>query len=213
MFSPHSSTPVEMDHARTSNGFSPSAASSANAQMATVHTSSGPVALSIIAANSFVVLASVSLIPRLASRYAANARLSAYALTVEQATVDRKLEVLRAMFNWAIEGSLIPGPSPMKGIKLFKPNSELVRYLNSDEYAALLEAADHERWHVRPIIELAANTALKKRNILRLRWDECDFNTGVIRVTKNQVQEDRYYPNDRCGPGGPQSNSKQDREV
>ena len=119
---------------------------------------------------------------------------SAYALTVEQATVDRKLEVLRAMFNWAIEGSLIPGPSPMKGIKLFKPNNELVRYLSNDEYAALLEAADHERWHVRPVIELAANTALRKRNILRLRWDECDFNTGVIRVTKTKSKKTVTIP-------------------
>ena len=119
---------------------------------------------------------------------------SAYALTVEQATVDRKLEVLRAMFNWAIQGSLIPGPSPMKGIKLFKPNNELVRYLSNDEYAALLEAADHERWHVRPIIELAANTALRKRNILRLRWDECDFNAGVIRVTKTKSKKTVIIP-------------------
>ncbi len=119
---------------------------------------------------------------------------SAYALTVEQATVDRKLEVLRAMFNWAIEGSLIPGPSPMKGIKLFKPNNELVRYLINDEYAALLEAADHERWHVRPVIELAANTALRKRNILRLRWDECDFNAGVIRVTKTKSKKTVTIP-------------------
>jgi len=119
---------------------------------------------------------------------------SAYALTVEQATVDRKLEVLRAMFNWAIEGSLIPGPSPMKGIKLFKPNNELVRYLSNDEYAALLQAADRERWHVRPVIELAANTALRKQNILRLRWDECDFNAGVIRVTKTKSKKTVTIP-------------------
>jgi integrase len=119
---------------------------------------------------------------------------SAYALTVEQATVDRKLEVLRAMFNWAIESNLIPGPSPMKGIKLFKPNNELVRYLSNDEYAALLEAASNERWHVRPVIELAANTALRKRNILRLRWDECDFNAGVIRVTKTKSKKTVTIP-------------------
>ena len=119
---------------------------------------------------------------------------SAYALTVEQATVDRKLEVLRAMFNWAIEGNLIPGPSPMKGIKLFKPNNELVRYLGNDEYGALLEAAGHERWHVRPVIELAANTALRKQNVLRLRWDECDFNTGVIRVTKTKAKKTVTIP-------------------
>jgi len=119
---------------------------------------------------------------------------STYALTVEQATVDRKLEVLRAMFNWAIESNLIPGPSPMKGIKLFKPNNELVRYLSNDEYAALLEAAGNERWHVRPVIELAANTALRKRNILRLRWDECDFNAGVIRVTKTKSKKTVTIP-------------------
>lgn len=119
---------------------------------------------------------------------------STYALTVEPATVDRKLEVLRAMFNWAIESNLIAGPSPMKGIKLFKPNNELVRYLSNDEYAALLEVAGHARWHVRPVIEMAANTALRKRNILRLRWDECDFNTGVIRITKTKSKKTVTIP-------------------
>ena len=119
---------------------------------------------------------------------------SAYALTVEPASVDRKLEVLRAMFNWAIARNLMPGPNPMKGVKLFRPNNELVRYLSTDEYAAVLEAASHERWHVRPVIELAANTALRKRNILRLRWDECDFNTCVIRVTKTKSKKTVTIP-------------------
>ncbi len=46
---------VESNHARTSNTLSPSAASSANAQTATVHKPSPPLALPIRAASSFAV--------------------------------------------------------------------------------------------------------------------------------------------------------------
>ena len=88
---------------------------------------------------------------------------STYVVTVEQATVDRKLEVLRAMFNWGVESGLISAVNPMRGVKLFKPNNELVRYLSNDEYVSLLQAANHQRWHVRPILELAANTGLRKK--------------------------------------------------
>ena len=119
---------------------------------------------------------------------------SAYAQSVEQATVDRKLEVLRAMFNWAIQRGFFSGPNPMTGIKLFKPNNEIVRYLTAEEYAAVLDAANRERWYVRPVIELAANTGLRKQNILRLRWDECDFGTGVIRVTKTKSKKTVTIP-------------------
>jgi integrase len=119
---------------------------------------------------------------------------SAYAQNVEQATVDRKLEVLRAMFNWAISQAVSAAPSPMQGIKLFKPNNEIVRYLTPEEYVAILESANHERWYVRPVIELAANTGLRKRNILRLRWDECDFATGVIRITRTKSKKTVAIP-------------------
>jgi len=119
---------------------------------------------------------------------------AAYSQNVEQATVDRKLEVLRAMFNWAISQKVIGGQNPMKGVKLFKPNNEIVRYLTADEYVAVLEAANHERWYVRPVIELAANTGLRKRNILRLRWEECDFATGVIRITRTKRKKTVTIP-------------------
>ena len=119
---------------------------------------------------------------------------SAYAQNVEQATVDRKLEVLRAMFNWAIQQGGVGGPNPMAGVKLFKPNNEIVRYLTADEYAAVLDAANRERWYVRPVIEVAANTGLRKQNILRLRWEECDFGTGVIRVTKTKSKKTVTIP-------------------
>jgi integrase len=119
---------------------------------------------------------------------------SDYAQNVEQATVDRKLEVLRSMFNWAISQGSFGGPNPMRGVKLFKPNNEIVRYLAAREYVAVLEAANQERWYVRPVIELAANTGLRKRNILRLRWDECDLETGVIRITRTKSKKTVTIP-------------------
>jgi integrase len=42
---------------------------------------------------------------------------------------------------------------------------------------------------LRPVIEIAANTGLRRGNILDLRWDECDRESGVIRKAKTKNNE------------------------
>src|SRR5262249_29446935 len=54
---------------------------------------------------------------------------------------------------------------------------------------ALLDAAENIRWYLRPVIELAANTGLRRSNILALRWDECNRKAGVIRKAKTKNNE------------------------
>ena len=53
----------------------------------------------------------------------------------------------------------------------------------------LLTTAEKIRWYLRPVIEIAANTGLRRGNILDLRWDECDRKSGVIRKAKTKNNE------------------------
>ena len=43
--------------------------------------------------------------------------------------------------------------------------------------------------YLRPGIEIAANTGLRRGNILELRWDECDRKSGVIKKAKTKNNE------------------------
>jgi len=107
---------------------------------------------------------------------------------VSEATVDKYLSVFKAFFNWCdIQG--IFHANPVRKIRMFRPNNQIVRYLNADEYQRLLDAAEKIRWYLRPVIEIAANTGLRRGNILELRWDECDRKSGVIRKAKTKNNE------------------------
>jgi len=55
-----------------------------------------------------------------------------------------------------------------------RPNNQIVQYLNADEYQRLLTGAEEIRWYLCPVIKIAANTGLRRGNILELRWDECE---------------------------------------
>jgi integrase len=66
---------------------------------------------------------------------------------------------------------------------------QIVRYINADEYQPLLTAAEKIRWYLLPVIEIAANTGLRRGNIFQLRWDECDRKAGVIRKAKTKNNE------------------------
>jgi integrase len=107
---------------------------------------------------------------------------------VSQATVDKFLGVFKAFFNWCDVHDIFHF-NPVRKVRMFHPNNQIVRYLSADEYQQLLVAAEDTRWYLRPMIELAANTGLRRGNILTLRWDECDRRTNVIRKTKTKNNE------------------------
>jgi integrase len=89
---------------------------------------------------------------------------------VSEATVDKYLSVFNAFFNWCdVQG--IFHENPVRKVRMFRPNNQIVRYLSADEYQRLLDAAENIRWYLRPVIDLAANTGLRRSNILALRWD------------------------------------------
>jgi integrase len=51
-----------------------------------------------------------------------------------------------------------------------------------------------KRAHLKPLVQLAIHTGMRRGEILGLRWQNVDFARGVIHVTKTKTNRDRDVP-------------------
>jgi integrase len=86
-----------------------------------------------------------------------------------QARVNREMATLRHMLNKAVQWSRLSVNPFEKGESLFfREDQTRIRYLTNEEAALLLAACQP---HLRPIVETALNTGMRKGEILALRWE------------------------------------------
>jgi integrase len=107
------------------------------------------------------------------------------------AGVNRELELLRAMFRFAIrEGWLIHSPFEM-GDPLISKADEVKRErtLSFEEEKRLLDACLLEdkqgrqrRLHLRPFLIAALDTACRRGELFKLKWRDVDFENGIITI-------------------------------
>lgn len=99
------------------------------------------------------------------------------------ATVDRELALLRRMLNVATaEGWLMVNPFK-QGAALVNSSDEKKRerIITQAEEKALLAACNApKRAHLRAIIIAALDTGCRRGELLKLRWEDVDFQTGEI---------------------------------
>jgi len=99
------------------------------------------------------------------------------------ASVNRELALLRKMLNVATaEGWLLVNPFK-QGAALIDSAAEKKRerILTQEEENALLAACNApKRGHLRAIIIAALDTGCRRGELLKLRWEEVDFQTGQI---------------------------------
>ncbi len=114
-----------------------------------------------------------------------------FATPFKRATVRRYLVPLKSMFNAAvIEGKMIANPAT--GIPVIPNDPELLRImeedeneegeakaLTMDELSALIRAmpASHQM-----LVKVLAQTGLRIGEALGLRWQDIDYDAGVLRV-------------------------------
>ena len=110
---------------------------------------------------------------------------------VSKATANRCVQILRVMFNLAIDWGYL-NDNPVRKVKLFSEKDNLKeRVLTGDEELRLLDAS---LAHMRPIIICALHTGMRRGEILGLRWDQVDFGNGTIRVDKAKSGKPRFIP-------------------
>lgn len=98
---------------------------------------------------------------------------------VKPITVNRELEVLRHSFYLARKWDKLTGDNPVAKAGLFKTESQRIRTLTPDEEINLMNSSEP---HLKPIIQTALMTGMRKGELLSLRWDDVNLDTNLITV-------------------------------
>ena len=104
------------------------------------------------------------------------------------ATVNRELALLKHLFSKAIKWKMLR-ENPAKDVKFLKGAVNRVRYLMPEEFQGLLSNCDD---FLKPIVTVAVHTGMRRGEILSLRWDQVNFEQGIITIldTKNSERKD-----------------------
>lgn len=78
-------------------------------------------------------------------------------------------------------------------MKLFHDDNPRLRYLTTEEYDRLLEAARTIKTspYREAKIVLAVHTGLRRGSLFNLRWDQVDLATGVLRIPRTNSGRSR----------------------
>ncbi len=112
---------------------------------------------------------------------------------VAPATVNRELEVLRHLFNLAERWKQFFGKNPVSQAGLLPLNNQVERILTPEEEERLLACSSP---HLRAILICALNTAMRKGEIISLKWSNVDLENNVITLehTNTKSKKTRRIP-------------------
>lgn len=114
------------------------------------------------------------------------------------ASVNRELELLRALFRFAARsGWIIKSPFESGGTLISKADEvQRERVLSRAEEELLLLACTDRRAHLRAIVIAALDTACRRGELFLMRWSDVDFENRVIsiRATTTKTQRARTVP-------------------
>ena len=97
------------------------------------------------------------------------------------ATIKHQIAILRRLFNLARKWNLYDGKNPVESVELPKIDNQITEFLRSEELHRLFKVL--EKWPCREtsaLIKFALFSGLRKGEILRLTWDEVNFEQEVI---------------------------------
>jgi integrase len=100
-------------------------------------------------------------------------------------SVNRELATLRNIFSVARKKKVFRGDNPVEEVDFFPEPFRNHHILSADEYGRLVEAADSR---LRPIIQVAVRTGLRKDDILRLEWKNIDVERGALRAYVSKTE-------------------------
>ncbi len=109
------------------------------------------------------------------------------------ATVNRELELLRAMLSFAVQNDwLIRNPFTLtKGLISKAAEAERDRILSFDEEQRLLEVCVGRREHLRAVLICALDTAMRRGEIFKMRWRDVNFDSGEIYIPQTNTKTEQ----------------------
>jgi site-specific recombinase XerD len=115
---------------------------------------------------------------------------------VKNVTVNKELACLKHLFRIAEERGYV-AVNPAKKVKMLPYDGTVKdRWLNERECKNLIEKAND---YVRPFIEVALYTGMRKSELLNLEWADIDMEGKVVKVKNKEehhtkTYEERYIP-------------------
>jgi integrase len=108
-------------------------------------------------------------------------------------TAARILEILRRTINFGVKRGLVP-PLPFR-IEVPRLNNEVTEDLSDEQMRALLQALDADPdQRAANVMRMAIFTAMRRSEILGLKWDDVDFRRGFIRLITPKGGRDQTIP-------------------
>jgi integrase len=108
-------------------------------------------------------------------------RLGAEPQAPTSATVNRQMDLLRHMMNWAVGREYIDRTPFKRGserlIKKLREDNQRRRRISPEEEAALIEAAPP---HLEAMLIVAIDTGMRQGEMLAMRFGDIDFTRGLI---------------------------------
>lgn len=108
---------------------------------------------------------------------------------VKAGTVNRELSIIKHAFDIAEREWDIPiRQNPLAKVKKMKVNNARSRRLTDAEYRALLDAIETTRNDlIKPLMNFAIETGMRRGEILRLKWTDFDHDSRTLHIpiTKN----------------------------
>lgn len=96
-----------------------------------------------------------------------------------QHTANRVLALLRAVINRAIREYELDLPNPAAGIMFYRERSRTRRLTQSELPTFLQAVAEEPSSNVRDFVLLALFTGVRKSNLLAMRWEHLDLDSGI----------------------------------
>ena len=112
---------------------------------------------------------------------------------VKNSTVNRYLAILSKAFNIAIANGLTDH-NPIKNIKRLRENNFKIRSLSYNEEKLLYESLKESPKYLKDIVTIALNTAMRKSEILNLKWSNIDFKNNIIELLETKSGKSRIIP-------------------
>jgi integrase len=116
---------------------------------------------------------------------------------VSRITVNREVEIIRAMLSKAVRWGFIGG-NPAGQVEDYDEDTSRERFLSTDEIRRLMRATKRSQSRfLRPVTYLALQTGMRKSEMLGLRWGDVNFEAEKILVRETKNGEPRHVPMSR----------------
>jgi integrase len=102
-------------------------------------------------------------------------------------TLDREVELLKRIINYGVRCKRLPG-NPLSGVALLNPPNVRETVLNEDDFTTFVAHADE--W-LRPILLVGFDTGMRKKEVLLLRKDQIDWESGAIRLSPHDTKTNK----------------------